>query len=59
MTTRSMFISHRDSKCDEYSRVESGPGITTVEKESALYLACADLDELVLKMCWMNGYITE
>ncbi|MDQ2922061.1 MAG: DUF2293 domain-containing protein, partial [Acidobacteriota bacterium] len=43
-----VFISHRDSKCDECGE-ELGrkAWITLEEKKGALCLACADLDELV------------
>ena len=43
-----VFISHRDSKCDECGeRLGRKAWITLEENKGALCLACADLDELV------------
>jgi hypothetical protein len=43
-----VFISHRDSKCDECGeQLGRGAWITLQENKGALCLACADLDELV------------
>ena len=43
-----VFISHRDSKCDECGdELGRGAWITLEENKGALCLGCADLDELV------------
>ena len=43
-----VFISHRDSKCDECGeKLGTQAWITLEEDKGALCLACADLDELV------------